>query len=144
MYSWVDHVNSGGWMRWRKNAPGIAGLVRQGDALGRSEARRSGIHRVMHTNDLVGRWPKSVRGTQCRDVRSLCPKDVTLESMDLSDRVRMWMRTSISNPWTRDSAEDSSGPFLRSAWHWTCLLNGCPRQGWAIDAAEHAALELRR
>ena len=51
----VDHANSGGWMRWRKNAPGIAGLVRQGDALGRSEARRSGIHRVMHANDLVGR-----------------------------------------------------------------------------------------
>ena len=25
------------------------------------------------------------------DLCSLCPKDVTLESMDLSDRVRMWM-----------------------------------------------------
>ena len=28
-------------------------------------------------------------------------KGVTLESMDLSDRVRMWMRTSISNSWIR-------------------------------------------
>ena len=60
--------------------------------------------RVMHANDfdLAGRWPKSVRRkrNQCRDVRPVfllpeCPKDVTSESIDLSDRVRMWMRTSL-------------------------------------------------
>ena len=72
MYSWVDHANRV--LEW------IYGC----DARGRG-LRVPDNDRVMHANDLVGRWPK----------------DVTWESMGLSDRVRMWMRTSMSNSWIR-------------------------------------------